>query len=360
MRKHLHFAVLMLLAIVGFTACDDEEVNYDNGPVVGEKGAYVVLQGNQYAGITGEVDALNFSDASVSSNVFRSINQMALGDSPQTPVRHGAKVYIPTFGSNRVWITDATTLQKKAYVEVSAPQAVCGAEGYVFAASNDGYVVRMDTLTFSGLSPRLEVGPNPAGMTYSNGKLYVTVSDGYNSAGGYANGKKVVVIDPETFTIEKEIAVGLNPGQIVSDLGGNVFVVCMGNYGDIAPKVQKISPDGTVTDFCSGSLIAANPKGVTLYVIDAQTDWVANTTTVAAKAYYTLEGKVIDFAIADADLPAMPTAININPTTGNLFICSDPSAAGYSEKGYVNEYSTGGRLLHRYNVGVHPYGVVFF
>ena len=57
----------------------------------------------------------------------------------------------------------------------------------------------------------IQVGPNPACLVVAKNYLYASISDGYNYANGYANGKKVAKIDLKTFTKTKDIAVGMNP-----------------------------------------------------------------------------------------------------------------------------------------------------
>ena len=77
-----------------------------------------------------------------------------------------------------------------------------------------------------------------------------------------------------------------------------------------------------------------------------------------AKIYNTVTNEVTNFEFKDGKTPAMPTALNVTDN-GNLYICSDNSPSGYSENGYVYEYKADGTLIRRYNVGIHPFGVVF-
>lgn len=362
MKKNLHLLLLLLVGI-GFAACSDDETPLlppDVSP--GKAGAYVIAQGNQFAGVAGALDALTFtatdSRVTVTDDAFRAVNGVSLGDGPQDAVVYGSKLYVPMFDSNLLWVLDKDSLNIIAQVVTNAPEGVCAAAGRVFVANNDGYVSAIDTVSFS-VASRTAVGPNPDKLVAVNDLVYVTISDGYNGAGGYANGKRVAVLSAATGDKLRDIAVGLNPGKICADIVGNLFVVCRGDYAAVPAKVMKIAAgSATATDVAQGSLIAVN--GTTLYVLDATTDWQTGTTTVASATYNTLTGNLVkaDFLPAGS-LPPAPQGVNVNPATGDLYVSSDPSAFDYDKRGYVFRYTKEGSFIDRLEVGIHPIGVVF-
>lgn len=356
--KQIMLAACCLLAGGLLTGCDeDSDVNVSDF-VPGREGAYVVNQGNFYGGVTGTMSYLNFADGSVTGNAFFNANSQHLGDTPQAPVRYGSKIYIPVFESQKLAVLDAATLSLLKMVDVAHPEAVCGSGRYVYVASNDGHVTRVDTLLYDTSDP-LPVGPNPAGITAAGGHLYVSISDGYNYANNYANGLRVAVINEATFTKTGDIPVGLNPGQVQADMAGNVFVLCRGNYADVTPKVMRIAAGSTsAADFCEGSLMAVSYN--TLYVADVKADYATNTAAVTMKAFDSRQSEaheLQDFAMSQ--LPAMPQAIDVNPLNGDLFVCSDKGPLDYDKEGLVYQYSATGTLKATYNVGIHPYGVAF-
>ena len=376
MFKHIKFAALALLLSAGFAACsdnDDPQPSPNPDPVLpvrGEAGMYVINQGNQDAKLASSIDFLSINGTANVSSMFQAANNQALGSTAQKPIIYGSKMYIPMYDNDLVWVADANTLKIVAKIETNEPEAVCGSEGYVFVNNNDGYVTRVDTTNFA--KSQIEVGPNPAslGITAYEGKVYVSISDGYNYP-SCANGKKVAVIDAKTFTKEKDIAVGLNPGQITTDAFGNVFVVCMGNYGDVAPEVWKIDRATSVASkFCNGSFIAtrgAQDRGSraqaaedALYVINSVTDYNTYVTTLTSAVYSTTTGAVVLESFLPSDnLPVSATAIDINPSTGDVYVCSDAAQFDYTSPGYINVYNANGTFLRRLSAGVHPYGVVF-
>ena len=375
MFKHIKFAALALLLSAGFAACsdnDDPQPSPNPDPVLpvrGEAGMYVINQGNQDAKLASSIDFLSINGTANVSSMFQAANNQALGSTAQKPIIYGSKMYIPMYDNDLVWVADANTLKIVAKIETNDPEAVCGSEGYVFVNNNDGYVTRVDTTNFA--KSQIEVGPNPAslGITAYEGKVYVSISDGYNYP-SCANGKKVAVIDAKTFTKEKDIAVGLNPGQITTDAYGNVFVVCMGN-NSVAPEVWKIDHATSVASkFCDGSFIAtrgAQDRGSraqaaedALYVINSVTNWDTYVTTLSSAVYSTTTGAVVLESFLPSDnQPAAISAIDINPSTGDVYVCSDAAQFDYTSPGYINVYNANGTFLRRLSAGVHPYGVVF-
>lgn len=375
MFKHIKFAALALLLSAGFAACSDSDdpqpaPNPDPVlPVRGEAGMYVINQGNQRDKLLSTIDFISVNGTANVSSMFQAANNQALGSTAQKPIIYGSKMYIPMYDNDLVWVADANTLKIVAKIETNDPEAVCGSEGYVFVNNNDGYVTRVDTTNFA--KSQIEVGPNPAslGITAYEGKVYVSISDGYNYP-SCANGKKVAVIDAKTFTKEKDIAVGLNPGQITTDAYGNVFVVCMGN-NSVAPEVWKIDHATSVASkFCDGSFIAtrgAQDRGSraqaaedALYVINSVTNWDTYVTTLSSAVYSTTTGAVVLESFLPSDnQPAAISAIDINPSTGDVYVCSDAAQFDYTSPGYINVYNANGTFLRRLSAGVHPYGVVF-
>ena len=359
MSKILQSAALALLLPFVFTACSDDDNTPDAviDPVpTPATAAYVVNQGNMYGGVAGSIDCIDLESGTTTSGLFFNVNAQALGDSPQQAVRYGNRIYLPVYGSNLLWVVNASTLRIVASVPVNAPEAVCGAGEYVFVAGNDGIVTRIDTLNCQP-SATVAVGPNPAGIVAVDSLVYVSISDGYNYANNYENGKKLAVVHARTMQVERNIAVGLNPGALCANSRGEVFVLTRGNYFDVLPKVQKVSADGDVKDYCDGSLITlANDC---LYVVNASADYANNTSEVSLTTYNTLTDEALPITLPAESVPGWPNAIDVEPVTGQIFISSDKGPSDYDKSGYVYRLAPWGELLQRYDAGIHPFGVVF-
>lgn len=356
--KPLTPTALALLAGLATAACSDDDPITPPRYEEGRPGAFVLNQGNMNV-IDGSLDAI-ITDGTYSTSVFAAANGQSLGDTPIDGVAYGSRLYIAMYGADLVWAVNRTTMQIEAQIPTTDPEGICAAGGCVYVSNNDGYLSRIDTTSLS-VTGRIAVGPNPARIAEAGGFLYVAVSDGYNYAGNYANGKRVAKVDIASFVKVKDIAVGLNPGPVVADGAGNVFVACLGDYGATPAVVQKISPDDNVTDIGPGTNIAA--YGNTLYVLNNVTDWSTTPATAVTtyKTYDTATGNVKEeaFINAGSELPPAPVEIDVDPVSGDLYVCSQPSITGYTLPGYVYRYGADGRLLNRYDAGVHPCAVIF-
>lgn len=359
--KQLKLLAIGLMAALAFTACsDDDGPTFTTDPVEQMSGAYVINQGNYYGGVDGTMDRLALTaDSTYTQSIFSAANGQSLGSSPQGAVVYGSRIYVPMYAENLVWVMDKTTARIVASIQTNEPEAICATEGYVFVSNNDGYVSRIDTLTLA-IDSHEAVGPNPAQMCTTGGKVYVSISDGYNYGNGYADGCRVAEIDALTGKKVKDIAVGVNPGPIAADADGRVFVVCRGNYADIASAVWAIQAGVTEgSELAPASLIAVN--GTTLYVVNSVTDWGTNQTVVDFKTYDTTTGNLHadDFLAGQPKAPA-PQAININPQNGDIYVCSDRSSAEYDKPGLLYIYKADGTHLKTFATGIHPMGVVWY
>ena len=136
--------------------------------------------------------------------------------------------------SNTIEVVNKNTLVSVVQIvptpaQGNTPRDIVTDGKYVYVSMYTGVVSRIDPST-NTIDKTVAVGPNPEEMVIVNKSLYVTNSDGNNYNAGYANGKSVSKISLSDFVEEKKIAVGLNPTKITADALGNVLVLCMGDY----------------------------------------------------------------------------------------------------------------------------------
>lgn len=190
--------LLFFLGVLLLNACADEERKLPPTSPAGEGTSSQVLvlcQGNQATRLPGGYTLIDTEHQTVNHDAFLSVNGKLLGDAPQEAIQHGAKIYIPCYGSNLVQVVDAATHRLLQSIPTSTPEGVAAWGKYVFVSNNDGNVSRIDTLSLTvdrtvavGPNP---VGPNPVGVSTQDNYIYVAISDGYNYKEGYKQGFKV-------------------------------------------------------------------------------------------------------------------------------------------------------------------------
>lgn len=354
-KRSFRAMALLMMGVASFTACEDEE---DDLKKSSNKVIYVLNEGS-WNNNNASVSAIDPTDGSSYYYQFAAANGRNLGDTGQDILRYGGKIYIAVSGSNTIEVVDGNSLTSIKTIKPESgkpgnPRGLAASDGKIYVSLYDGYVAKIDTTSLA-FEDSIAVGPNPEEITIANGCLYVAISDGLNSGNGYPNGKYVSKIGLDSFKVASKINVLVNPTEITSDKAGNVFVISMGNYGDIPATVQKIDKNDSVTVVGRATLMACYEN--TLYTVNAPYGAPA----IEFVSYNTATGvKESDaFITGSADqIPTNPHSISVNPKNGNIFIGSYLTAADYLSNGYVYEYANGA-FKARYNAGVGPRKFVY-
>lgn len=354
MLKQLRLAAIALLAAGALASCsDDETADYHFGGISFDKGILVINQGNQAGNIPGSLDLYHPVGDSVTSNVFTAVNQAALGFSPQNATTCRNRLFFAMYDDNCLQVTEKGTLKSLGRVPAPQVEHVASDGKYVYAACNNGFLERIDPVSFD--TAMVYVGPNPMCVAVAGGNAYVSISDAWWGS-SYQNGLRVARVDLSTFRVAKEIPVGTNPTTLALDGQGSLYVACQGNYYDIQPEVWKIdlATDQAGVFVRGGSFIAAGAGK--LYTVTSSYD--ANWNATYSYAAYNADGTALqEFALSE--LPPQPSGITVND--GKIYITSDGSSAydAYTLPGLLYVYSATGTLLSKQGVGVHPYSLVF-
>lgn len=307
--------------------------------------------GSMYNSIDGSLSAVKFERSqTVSNNVFSTANGRSLGATVQDGVVYGDNLYIAVDGSNTIEVVNKYSFKSITTIlpdqTAYEPRDIIEEDGYIYVSMYTGYVCRIDPKT-NKIDKTVQVGPNPEEMVVENGFLYVVNSDGLNYGNNYENGKTVSKIDLKSFTEAKKIDVGLNPTAI-QEADDKIFVLCMGNYGDVPASIYVIDENDNVTDTgIPASFFAAEDD--VLYVVDSP--WGGST---SYKSYKASDLSVVSESFIKTPVDA-PAGIAVDE--GRIFVSSYNLVNGYasySTDGYVNEYKMDGTLVKKYDVGVGP------
>ena len=378
--KQFKFLATLLVAALSFASCIKEETPRltPSATSLGE-GAFVLNQGNQNSKIEGSYSFYDWKENVLHNSVFSTVNGRSLGEAPQDGVVYGSKLYVSLWGSNAVQVIDAKSNKLIRTISTEQPQGLVAHGGHVYVANNTGQVSKIDTLDLQ-VKQQVEVGPNPVDVVVRDGKLYVSISDGYNYEKGYVNGKRLSKVNLANFHKEGEVLLqttpteggngengqnqtvveGVNPTQMVLAEDGNIFVVCVGDYAQIPARVWKVSKDDKTSVFAAGNIIATRRNE--LHVIKKMVDWNTGKVSMTWKVYDTQSGKVVAENFAKDNWPLDPIAMNVHPRTGLVLVTSHSVLdvkSKFTSEGYLYTYTEKGDLLNRQTVGIEPYAIVF-
>ena len=362
MRKFLHslLCAVALGSMLSLGACskddDKPEVPNPDAPTVSQ-GAYVLNQGNYYNQVEGSLSVINYDSKKSIRNAFLAANDRTLGAMPQCGVAYGSKVYLGMSESSTIEICDAATLKSLVQIKCDGkdwpgqqPYSMVATGGKVYVCMYNGYVQRIDTVT-NAVDATVQVGPNPDTMALFKGKLYVPNSDGMNWQSGY--GTTASVVDLASFTVTKTLDTGLNPSMFCAT-DNNLYLLCKGNYGDVASTLYKYENDRFVR-LADATMVATGHDRV--YIVNSP--FVVDGVKVEYSQYNEASGKVEPWNVTGTDYPS---GMAVDPVTGNILISSyvmDGPYPSYTAPGYLNVYAPSMSLLNKYSIGAGPAAIFF-
>ncbi|NLE36147.1 MAG: hypothetical protein GX622_13685 [Bacteroidales bacterium] len=344
--------VMLLLAgaVIPLSSCErdpEPDITADN-----LKGMFVVCEG-AYGSAEGDITWYDTEDGSSVKSLYYSVNGVELGDIVQSFAIADTLGFIAVNNSQKVTVVNMKTFTRvKTLNNFSYPRSIARANENTMYVTNgngsgDNYIYSVDLTTLKK-TDSLEVSTGPETLLSVGGKVYATISGGWNN-----NGSTVIEINPATFTITKTYTVGSCPVDLVADKDKNIWVYCKGvpdysNYPDITYTgmgLSKISATtGNVTTYPFTAMtspgiynITASPDGSTIYYLNGGLYAVSSTATA---------------------LPSSPLinssfyGIDVDPENGFLIGLDDVNS-----KAVV--YNTNGIEQFSFETGDYPNTVIF-
>ena len=236
------------------------------------------------------------------------------------------------------------------------PRYFAAQNGKVYVTLYDGYLACIDTTSMSIVN-QVKVGRNPEGIVAANNKLYVANSGGmdFNTETGYD--KTVSIVNANNFSVQS-LEVAINPAILAADSKGNVYLISKGNYGDVPATLQRIdaqTQEVTVINEVSGATYMKmyNDK---LYIICSQYDSNWNQTANCIVYDAVNEKVIVDKFITDGTDINSAYSISVEPVTGNVYI----SMSDYRNTGDMYIFSPQGKLIKQFDTkGLNPVGAFF-
>lgn len=352
MKKIAFRLAVAAIVLLSAFSCTEKVKSYPIGggsvesdPLI--SGIYILNSGKEGSNNT----VLSYFDVAkreLSANVFELANGKKLGDTGNDIIIYGSKMYIAVTGSSRVFVTDLKGyLLKEIAVEGESanlsPRKLIAAKGKVYVSFMEGYVGAIDTAGYNVQT--VKVGPMPEGLAYANNKIYVANSDGYNYQAGY--GTTVSVIDVSSFTVKKTIEVANNPQTLYAVSDSKVYLISLGDYGEIPEKLQKINTNtDTVTEIpdIEPTDMAIGKDGIA-YILSKEYDEKWNA-VASYTSFDTVKDKVIGELVSSADVPNGYT-IFTDKVTGDIYI----GTSDYISSGDLYVVTPDGQVVTKFDTG---------
>lgn len=354
--KKIKFSLIAISMVVTFFSCKKDDVPAPPEPPSPKitAGVYILNEGT-FNGNNTTLTYYDFKTSTPVTDIYKNVNGSSLGDTGNDLMIYGSKMYIVMNGSSYLEVADASTAKRIKKIDLEkggkpiVPRNVVSYNNNVFVSSWDGTVTVIDTASLA-IVKVINVGKNPEQMVVAGNKLFVCNSGGITP--GYDS--TVSVIDLNILNETSKMTVGTNPTAIASDNAGNIYVVCKGNYGNIAPQLIKvdINKNAIVKSslisldkirYYKGSIYALGGYGFP-FVQKISADNLALTSTNFIK---------------DGTAVTTPYALNIDELTGDVYV---GDAKDYQSSGAVFCFDNSGKLKFKFSTapGLLPNTVAFF
>ncbi len=356
-KKYLLFALCSLMA-VPFVSCDnDDDPKPDVPAETSTTGVYLLNAGKMNSN-NATLDYYNPETKELTTKVFAAANGRGLGDTANDMLIYGSKMYIAVNTSATIEVTDLsgkslkTISPKDESNQPQQPRMLTAAGGKVYVTLFDGHLACIDTTSME-IVKKVKVGPNPEGVCELNGKLYVANSGGYNEV----QDSTLSVVDANTFEVTGSIVVTINPKTVQKDDEGNLYVLSLGNYGNIGNELQRLNVatgDSKVIE--KNSQLVSTVCGDKIYIYSAkQENWVV--TDYDFKVYDIKKGSLEDKSfITDGTKLDNTYCMSSDPVTGNVYI----GTSDYTSTGDMFIFSSEGKLINQLALsGLNPMGAYF-
>lgn len=361
MKKNLLFLLLSGAVLAG---CDPK--NEPPGPATTpDPNNVFVLNEGQFQTGDGAVSLFNKTTKALIPDIFRQVNNAALGDVVQSMGVRSNRGYVVVNGSNKIEVVNLPDFKSLATINgLSQPRyfvSTSATKGYVteWRGPYTGYLP--GRLTFLNLSTNsiataggvplsVIVGRNPEEPVAAAGNIYVP-----NSLDN-----TVSIVDDEVGTLVGTLPVGDGPHTLVEDKNGNIWVLCSGfvTYINTPPYVVQSSP---------GSLVRFNPSTPTtqfkLTFPATGSPGGLHLNPARDQLYYRFGGVEYQLPITATALPTTPfirrelTGFGIDSRDNTIFGAVSPS---YTSNGRIIRYQSTGAPIDSFEVKVGPNGFVFY
>lgn len=326
------------LALLVLCACDRDKIGPQSlspAPEINLEGKQVLIlnEGNFQRG-NASLSAYNAQNGEVQHNIFSRFNKgVPLGDVAQDLLHHQGRYYLSLNGSGSVRVIDSLSWQSVAEIPINGtPTYMAVAEEKLYLS--DLFKKRIWQINLNQLNVTGSIStPAPASHLRTwKGKIVAVA------------GKKLLVIDAQTGTLESTKKLPGSGGRMVIDHHDKLWLITSGNRSErtvsslSAPSDSIISfPLGQVFHSESPKYLSIDGKGKKLFMIYEnhvyQKDLNSNNPNLQKLFSYSLQTLY---------------GFNIAPLTGDFYI-SD--ALDFDQASDIYRFDSTGTLIRNFKAG---------
>lgn len=353
--KHIGFylttVVCIALVFVGCKKPTEEEEN----AAMPEHGAIVLNEGG-WGNNEAELSVIDFSDMSITNSFFAKINGRGLGDVAQDVVVYGGKVYVAVWGSNTIEVLDRKS-GKSTQIKMGdrGPRYIAcdGAKVYVSCYSPCS-VVRIDTASLQIEATCQLSGLQPEGLCVAGDNIFVLNTWKQDAAGTPLYDSTMSVVSKASFTETQKITVGVNPQKIKKLDDGHLAVSYTGDYDNVQGGVAIVDLSDMSIRRIGSAISNMDTYGGKIYYYAHNYGQAWNGQIHMVDGTTLQESTITVSETTSFSAQYYPYAINVNPTTGEIYI----AGAQYGANGDIYCFTQSGSLKWKLEAGPLPSKIV--
>ncbi len=340
------FLLFSVCSCIDYGPIDEEEFNI--GHVSDGNGLFITNEGNFMYG-NASLSFYNAETSQVQNEVFARANGMKLGDVAQSMVIHNGIGWVVVNNSGVIFAIDINTFK-----EVGRITGFTSPRYMHFLSDEKAYVTQIWDPRIYIVNPQTYqiTGYIETDMDYESGSTEQMVQYGkyvYTNCWSYQN--RILKIDTETDQVVDQLTIGIQPTSLVMDKYNKMWTITDGGY--------EGSPYGY--------------EAPSLYCIDAETfqieksfkfklgDWPSEVQLNGARdTIYWINKSIWQMDVTANRVPVRPFledrktiyyGLTVNPVNSDVYVAD---AIDYVQPGVVLRYSSQGKLLDEFKVGIIP------
>lgn len=366
MRIRFGNKILGTLAMMGlsllFVACSNENGEDDRTPVIpkpeiiGEN--LIICNEGNWQSDNGQLSYYDGTAGVLTNKWFRQVNGSKLGDTPNDIIQvNDTLIAIAVNWSNIIQYIHPDGTACGATENVPNNRRMCADGNYLYITSyahkcgnqtfEKGYVAKIDVKTKQVVAT-CEVGWEPEGVRFYEGKLYVANTGGYAFSENHAYETTVQVVDAETMKSIKTIDTGcINLYGEMSQAGQYLCINSCGDYYDVKPKTVIVDCKTDKVSTFDFPCTYNTTDGKLFYTVGSEFSYNTGAYVYQIKTINPETKEVKDGIFCEAITQKIkeitsPYELYISPYTQNVYFTD---AGSYASAGYLYGYTKEGEEL---------------
>jgi YVTN family beta-propeller protein len=343
--KKLSF--ILALVLVCYTSCKKENEQQPPSSLFTGNGVFIINEGNFGHG-NGSLSFYSYDSVKIYNDLFETANSRPLGDTPNSMLISGNKIYIVVNNSEKIEVVEKETLKSITTISgLNSPSeiaAVSGTKAYITSMYSD--LVAILDMENDAITGYINIRRSSQSIVVHNNKAYIA----NEFSADWSSGNEIMVVNTATDRVIDSIEVAAEPQSMVVDKNNNIWVLCNGGWMR-ENNAELIAINSSTDEITKRLVFPSKEASPTCLRIDG-----------AGSTMFYLESGVRKLSVTDTELPSGTFIdgyfynLGINPVNGDVFVTD---AVDFQQKGRLLIFNNEGDSVSDMLAGIIPSKLYF-